>query len=101
VPYWNFALHKESEDGPRTISSGYAALENILGRSTFNLATDPPDDSYLTASAGVSLVLRGGRQREAGGSIAGGVSGFFQYGTVENRENYEDHVLTAGFRYEF
>lgn len=101
VPYWNVALHKESEDGARTISSGYAALENVLGRSTFNLRTDSPDDSYLTASAGVSVVLRGGRQRKAGGPIAGGMSGFFQYGTVKNREHYEDHVMTAGFRYEF
>ncbi|HEU4618540.1 MAG TPA: autotransporter outer membrane beta-barrel domain-containing protein [Gammaproteobacteria bacterium] len=101
VPYWNVALHDEHKNGSRTISSGYAALENVLGRSTFNLPTDPADDSYLTASAGVSLVLRGGRQREAGGPIAGGLSGFFQYGTVKNRENYEDHVMTAGFRYEF
>jgi hypothetical protein len=101
VPYWNVTLHKENEDGSRTISTGYAALENVLGRSTFNLPTDAPDDSYMTASAGVSMVLRGGRQREAGGPIAGGFSGFFQYGTVANRDNYEDHVMTAGLRYEF
>lgn len=101
VPYWTVVLHQEAEDGARTIMSGYAALEDVLGSTTFQLRTDPPDNSYFTASAGFSMVLRGGRQREAGGPIAGGLSGFFQYATVQNRVNYEDHVMTAGFRYEF
>lgn len=101
VPYWSFRLHHESRNGTRTITSGYAALADVLGSTTFKLPTDAADRSYFTASAGVSAVLRGGRQREAGGPIAGGLSGFFQYETVQNRENYDDSVLTAGFRYEF
>lgn len=101
VPYLSFATHKETKDDARTITAGYAALENILGSTTFKLRTDMPDTSYYTASVGVSLILRGGRQREVDGPIRGGVSGFFQFSTVGDREFYKDQVMTAGFRYEF
>ncbi len=101
VPFGSVRLFHESQNGTRTISSGYAALADILGTTTFKLPTDAADRSYFTAAVGVSAVLRGGRQREAGGPIAGGLSGFFQYETVQQRQNYSDNVLTAGFRYEF
>lgn len=101
VPYWTLLAHHESQNGSRVITSGYAALADVLGSTTFKLPTDAADRSYFTASAGFSAVLRGGRQRRAGSAIAGGLSGFFQYETVQNRENYKDSVLTAGFRYEF
>jgi len=65
------------------------------------MQTDPPDESYFTASAGFSMVLRGGRQTEVGGPIAGGLMGFLQFATVENRRHYDDQVITGGFRYEF
>lgn len=101
VPYWSIAAHREHEDDSRTITTGYAALADVLGTNTFALPTDAPDDSYYTASAGFSMVLRGGRQRQVDGPIAGGLSGFLQYATIENRDHYEDQVITAGFRYEF
>jgi hypothetical protein len=46
-------------------------------------------------------VLRGGRQREAGGPIAGGLSAFMQLKAVDGLLYYEDNVVTGGFRYEF
>ncbi len=101
VPYWSLLAYHEYQDGTRTITSGYAALADVLGSATFKLPTDAPDRSYFTASAGFSMILRGGRQREAGGPIAGGFSGFLQFQTVQGRENYTDRVLTTGFRYEF
>src|SRR5690606_16258972 len=101
VPYWSIAAHREHEDDSRTITTGYAALADVLGTHTFALPTDAPDDSYYTASAGFSMVLRGGRQRQVDGPIAGGLSGFLQYATIQNRDHYEDQVITAGFRYEF
>ncbi len=101
VPYWSVAGYHESRDGSRTITAGYAALANILGSTTFALPTDAPDKQYLMAAAGASAVLRGGRQRKAGGPIAGGASGFLQFQTVKDLQNYTDNVLTAGFRYEF
>jgi outer membrane lipase/esterase len=101
VPYWTIAAHRELEDESRTITTGYAALEDILGTNTFALSTDPPDESFFTASAGFSMVLRGGRQRQAGGPIAGGLMGYFQFSTVEGREHFDDRVITGGLRYEF
>jgi hypothetical protein len=46
-------------------------------------------------------VLRGGRQREAGGPIMGGLSAFLQLVTVEQRRHFDDQAFTIGFRYEF
>jgi uncharacterized protein YhjY with autotransporter beta-barrel domain len=101
IPHWSIAWHNETKDDARTITAGYAALADVLGSTTFALPTDAPDESYVTASVGVSMILRGGRQRELDGPIVGGITGFFQYATVENRDFYEDQVMTAGFRYEF
>jgi outer membrane autotransporter protein len=101
VPYLTLAARNESEDSPRTITAGYAALASVLGSNTFALPTDAPDGSYSTVSVGSSIVLRGGRQRRAGGPIAGGVSGFVQFATVQGRRSYDDSVFAAGFRYEF
>ncbi|HEX5420539.1 MAG TPA: autotransporter outer membrane beta-barrel domain-containing protein [Gammaproteobacteria bacterium] len=101
VPYFSLRAQHEFRNGTRTISSGYAALADVLGTATFELPTDAPDRSYFTVSAGVSTVIRGGRQRKAGGPIAGGISAFLQFATEQNREPYDDRFLTAGFRYEF
>jgi uncharacterized protein YhjY with autotransporter beta-barrel domain len=101
VPYLSIEAHRELDDDARTITSGYTVLEDVLGTSTFVLPTDARDDSYQTVTAGFSIVLRGGRQREADGPIAGGLSGFFQVKTVQKLANYDDSVITGGFRYEF
>jgi uncharacterized protein with beta-barrel porin domain len=101
VPYLTLEAHRELEDDARIITAGYAAIEDILGRSSFVVPTDVPDESYSVASAGFSIVLRGGRQREAGGPIAGGLSAFMQLKAVDGLLYYEDNVVTGGFRYEF
>lgn len=101
VPYLTLEAHAELEDEARTITAGYAAIQDILGIAPFTVPTDAPDDSYSAASLGFSVVLRGGRQREAGGPIAGGLSGFVQLRAVQGLLHYSDSVLTGGFRYEF
>ena len=101
VPYWSIGVYKEHQDDPRTITAGYAALEDVLGSTVFEMPTDPPDESYLVASAGFSMVLRGGRQRRLDGPVAGGLMGFLQLATVENRDYIDDRVTTLGLRYEF
>ena len=63
--------------------------------------TGEPDDAYTTFSAGFSMVLRGGRQREIDGPIAGGLMGFLQFKSIENLQYFDDRVITGGFRYEF
>jgi outer membrane lipase/esterase len=101
VPYLSLEAHRELADDARTITAGYAAIEDILGSSTFVVPTDAPDESYSVASAGFSIVLRGGRQREVGGPIAGGLSAFLQVKAIDNLLYYDDSVVTGGFRYEF
>lgn len=101
VPYMSLEAHRELKDNARTITAGYAAIADILGSSSFAVPTDVPDDAYSVASIGVSLILRGGRQREAGGPITGGLSAFFQLKKVANLRYYDDAVMTGGFRYEF
>ena len=99
--YQQFESHREIADDSRTIAAGYAAVGDILGASTFVVPTDAPDERYTVATAGFSMVLRGGRQREAGGAIVGGLSAFLQIKTVQNLLHYDDRVTTGGFRYEF
>jgi uncharacterized protein with beta-barrel porin domain len=101
VPFLTLEAHRELADDARTITAGYAATADILGTSTFVVPTDAPDESYTVASAGFSIVLRGGRQREAGGAIVGGLSAFFQLRAVRDLLYYDDTVATGGFRYEF
>lgn len=101
VPFVTLEAHRELADDARTITAGYAALQDILGTSSFVVPTDAPDESYAVATTGFSIVLRGGRQREAGGAIVGGLSAFFQLRAVRDLQNYDDTVMTGGFRYEF
>ena len=101
VPYVSLEAHRELKDEARTITAGYAAIQDILGSTAFAVPTDVPDESYTTASVGVSIVLRGGRQRDAGGPVGGGLSAFFQLKVVDGLLYYDDSVATGGFRYEF
>ncbi|HET7925745.1 MAG TPA: autotransporter outer membrane beta-barrel domain-containing protein [Rhodanobacteraceae bacterium] len=101
VPYLTLEAHRELADDARTITAGYAAVADVLGTSTFVVPTDAPDERYTVAGAGFSIVLRGGRQREAGGAIVGGLSAFLQIKTIQDLLHYDDNVTTGGFRYEF
>jgi uncharacterized protein YhjY with autotransporter beta-barrel domain len=101
VPYLSLESHRELKDDARIIVAGYAAIQDIVGVSSFAVPTDVPARDYAIASLGLSAVLRGGRQRELGGPIAGGLSAFVQLKSVRGRAYYDDRVVTGGFRYEF
>lgn len=101
VPYLTLEAHRELADDARAITAGYAAIRDILPATSFVVPTDEPDESYQVVTAGFSVILRGGRQREVGGAIAGGLSAFLQLKAVLNLRYYDDNVLTGGVRYEF
>lgn len=105
VPYATIEFHSESESDSRIISAGYGSADtaDVFDQASFQFAipTDELDDSYYTWSAGFSTVLRGGRQRTADGPVTGGLMAFVQYLSIESLQNYEDQVVTGGFRYEF
>ncbi len=100
VPYVAYETHNESQDSARAISANYVGLQ-VLNPNGFIVATDPPDSSYTKGVAGISMVLRGGRQRIQGGAIFGGLQGYIQYTTINGLDNYDDEVISGGFRYEF
>lgn len=100
VPYAAIEAHRESQDDVRAIAARYVGLD-VLNPTGFNVATDPADDSYTKTVAGMSMVLRGGRQRTQGGAIFGGLQGFVQYSRINGLDNYDDEVISGGLRYEF
>lgn len=92
VPYLSGRYHREMLDDVRQVSARYAdAYEQLLQTvsADFNVETDPPDEDYYTAAAGVTVVL------------AGGLMGFLQYLEVLDLDDYSDTVITGGMRYEF
>jgi outer membrane autotransporter protein len=100
IPYLSLEAHREHKDNRRTITTGFAAVQDLLGTNTFVVPTDFPDKDYTVALLGASFILRGGRQREAGGAIAGGLSMFVEGRSIRGLRYYDDDVVTVGFRYE-
>jgi len=101
VPYISLEAHRELEDNARVITAHYAALEQLPDLAAFAVPTDAPDEAYTVASLGTSMVLRGGRQRQLDGPIAGGLSAFVQFKRISGLRYYDDTVAAGGFRYEF
>ncbi|MEL7310787.1 MAG: autotransporter outer membrane beta-barrel domain-containing protein [Pseudomonadota bacterium] len=99
IPYVTTEYHYEFEDEGRVIRARYSGAGNEA--FTFAVPTDPFDTEYFTWSFGLSTVIRGARQRRAGGPVAGGLSAFTQFQSVERLDNYEERVISAGIRYEF
>jgi uncharacterized protein YhjY with autotransporter beta-barrel domain len=92
VPYLSGRYHRELLDDARRVSALYAdAFEELVQTidADFQVPTDPPDEAYYTAAAGVTVVL------------AGGLMGFVQYLQVLDLDDYSDRVITGGVRHEF
>jgi uncharacterized protein YhjY with autotransporter beta-barrel domain len=91
VPYLRGEYHKELENESRNISALYAGLPTAARTSTedFSLATDEPDDEFLIAAGGFSVVLKNGLQ------------GFLQYQQVFDLDTFDDRAITGGIRLEF
>jgi len=104
VPYARIEAHNEVERDSREILAGYAALgDSSLGNGllTFSVPTDEVDQHWWTWAAGLSVVLRGGRQRTYDGPIMGGLMAYIQYEAIEDFDNYDQSIVSGGFRYEF
>ncbi|MGH8176812.1 MAG: autotransporter outer membrane beta-barrel domain-containing protein [Steroidobacter sp.] len=92
IPYVIGRYHAELSNDARAISAQYAdALQQLADApgSDFALSTDEPDDEYYTIAGGMTVVL------------GNGLNGYLQYMKVLEFENYDDSVITGGFRYEF
>lgn len=73
VPYLILELINQTDDAPRNIRAYYA--QDTTGTTAFNVPTDELDSSYYTYTVGMSSVIRGGRQRQAGGVVGGDIQG--------------------------
>ena len=92
IPYFIGRYHAELSNDVRSISSQYAdAINSISGTAgtSFAVETDEPDDAYYSVAGGMTVVL------------GNGLNGYVQYMKVLEFENYDDAVITGGFRYEF
>jgi uncharacterized protein YhjY with autotransporter beta-barrel domain len=106
VPFARIESRNELSNDSRLIFAGYGALEGTdfergEGLLTFAVPTDQIDTSYYKWTVGFSAVIRGGRQRQLNGPVTGGLMGYVQYESIEDLENYEQQVISAGIRYEF
>ncbi|WP_187275696.1 autotransporter outer membrane beta-barrel domain-containing protein [Parahaliea aestuarii] len=100
IPFASAEYHHQFEDESRDITAVYNAVD--LGpEARFRVATDPLDQNYAVFSAGLSAVLRGGRQRSLDGEIHGGLQGFISYRSIQGLQYYSHDIISAGLRYEF
>lgn len=107
VPFVRGEYHTELEDQPTRTSTIYAGIPSEVSSAVesalidFGIRGDKPDTSFYTLTAGMSAVLRGSQQVDAGGTGHGGLQAYLQYTKVYSLENYKDSVINGGLRYEF
>lgn len=101
TPYLGAAWHRQFEAQSRDISARYDASGSASNAAQFLVPTDAQDQQYYVLSAGLSAVLRGGRQRGPGDLIAGGLQGYISWRSVRALEYYSHEVFSVGLRYEF
>lgn len=104
VPYFDAQWHHQFNTDARDIDAVYEeAASTLAGNSGtfFRLPTDPLDENYEVYAIGLSAVVRGARQREAGGPATGGIQTYINYRIVNNLEYYEQSTISLGLRMEF
>jgi hypothetical protein len=67
----------------------------------FQLRSDRPDKSWVSAAIGASAVISGSNRINDAGRGAGGLQCYVQYSTVFGLANYNNSAISAGLRYEF
>lgn len=102
-PFVTAEYHHQFEADARRIEAAYNAAGDLpdAAGARFRVTTDALDEQYLVLSAGITTVLRGGRQRGADGAVYGGLQAFVAYRTVQGLDFYSHDILSAGLRYEF
>lgn len=99
VPYTILEQVNQLEDAPRTVNAYYAGLP--FEQSTYQIPTEELDGTYNTYNFGVSAVLRGGREKEMGGTVAGDVQGFFNIKNISGLDGYDLNFYSFGLRVAF
>jgi len=101
IPFFDAQWHHEFEDGSHDIKATYAGVSSTAPDVQFVIPTDLPDTNYQIYTVGISSVLRGAHQAEAGAAAGGALQAYFNYRTIAAMENYTHDSFTFGVRYEF
>ncbi len=99
IPYTTIEFVNQSDDAPRVVQAYYA--QDSTEEAAFSIPTEALDSSYMIYTLGMSSVIRGGRQTEAGGSVGGDIQAFFNYRTLQNLKGFNIDFYSLGLRYTF
>jgi hypothetical protein len=106
VPYVRAEYHRQLQTARTRLFLNFANLPDDIAANISAvvgpaLQSDKPDDGYVTASIGLTAVIRGSSRVSASGRGAGGLQGYLQFTSVEGLRNYDSKLVTGGLRYEF
>lgn len=99
IPYFTIEQFNQLNDESRNIEARYAELST--GDAPFLIPTEELDGSYQTYTIGISSVLRGGREKTAGGTVGGDLQAYANFRTIAGLDGYSFEMYTFGFRYTF
>jgi len=99
IPYVTIEQFNQINDESRNIEAYYSELTS--NEAAFFVPTEELDSSYQAYTFGVSSVLRGGREKTAGGSVGGDIQAYANYRTLQGLEGYTFDMYTLGIRYTF
>jgi uncharacterized protein YhjY with autotransporter beta-barrel domain len=111
IPFLRGEFHQQLEDSPRAVDLQFQGLDDpsltpqqvaaLQDAFQFQLRSDRPDKSWISAAIGASAVISGSNRVNDAGRGAGGLQCYVQYSTVFGLANYNNSAISAGLRYEF
>jgi len=111
IPFLRGEFHQQLEDSPRVVDLEFQGLDDpgltpdqvatLQDAFQFQLRSDRPDKSWISAAIGASAVIRGSSRVSDAGRGAGGLQCYLQYSTVFGLAHYSNSAISAGLRYEF
>lgn len=101
VPFVDAQFFTEHNTGDHKINAIYAdASDRLTDAAQFALETNGTELSYNIYAVGLSAVVRG-TTYTTGKGAAGGIQVYFSYRSIENIQDYTQHIIAGGARYEF
>ena len=101
VPFMDAQFFTEHNTNDHKISALYAdANDSLTDAAQFTLETNGTEQSYNIYAVGLSAVVRG-TTYTTGNGAAGGIQIYFSYRSIENIQDYTQHIIAGGARYEF
>lgn len=101
VPFVDAQFFTEHNTNDHKINAIYADVsDSLTDAAQFSLETNGTESSYNIYAVGLSAVVRGTTYRTGNGA-AGGIQVYFSYRSIQNIQDYTQHIIAGGARYEF